>query len=131
MTRHIPCLMCKVERLLGLESEETSILRGALHEDVIKNSDIVKLQKFLQSPWFQRRWIIHEVARGHDSILHCGPFRKPWHWFVDALRRLRMASKARIEGSLHLIQHLWILCTMLAVLLFGFQRATHPHVGFS
>ena len=63
-----------------------------LNKDVFKHSDITKVQRFLQRPWFQRRWIIQEVALGHDSIVQCGPFRISWHWFVDAMRRLQMAS---------------------------------------
>ena len=63
-----------------------------LSKDVFKYSDITKVQSFLQRPWFQRRWIIQEVALGHDSIVQCGPFRISWHWFVDAMRRLQIAS---------------------------------------
>jgi len=63
-----------------------------LIEEVFKCLDINKLQALLQRSWFQRRWIIQEVALGHDSIVHCGPFHISWHWFVDALRRLQKAS---------------------------------------
>ncbi|EDO00031.1 hypothetical protein SS1G_02890 [Sclerotinia sclerotiorum 1980 UF-70] len=63
-----------------------------LNKDVFKHSNITKVQKLLQRPWFQRRWITQEVALGHDSIIQCGPFRISWHWFVDALRRLQIAS---------------------------------------
>lgn len=63
-----------------------------LIEDIFKHSELTKIQELLRRPWFSRRWIIQEVALGHDSIVQCGSFYISWHWFVDGLRRLQIAS---------------------------------------
>ncbi|PQE19391.1 HET domain-containing protein [Rutstroemia sp. NJR-2017a BBW] len=84
-----------------------------LHKYVFKHSDITRVQKFLQRPWFHRRWIIQDVVLGHDSTVQCGPFQMSWHWFVDAHRRLQMASNKGIITSKpeaqYSIQHAYII----------------------
>jgi hypothetical protein len=40
---------------------------------------------FLSRPWFQRRWILQEVALGHDITVRCGSFKCAWTWVLEGI----------------------------------------------
>lgn len=63
-----------------------------LIREIFLERDISKIERFLRRPWFQRRWVIQEVALGHDTIIHCGPYKMSWHWFVNGLNKLQAAA---------------------------------------
>lgn len=44
--------------------------------------------RFLSRPWFQRRWILQEVALGHDIIVRCGSYKCTWTWIVGGINAL-------------------------------------------
>jgi hypothetical protein len=44
--------------------------------------------RFLSRPWFQRRWILQEVALGHDVVVRCGSYKCTWTWIVGGITAL-------------------------------------------
>ncbi len=59
--------------------------------------DLIKL---LELPWFQRRWIIQEIALAHNASLHCGTDRMHWDDFTEAISLL-MANMDNIRRRLN------------------------------
>jgi hypothetical protein len=43
------------------------------------------LQQLLLLPWFQRRWVLQEVALALDVTFHCGDQRLAWKWVRDGI----------------------------------------------
>lgn len=53
------------------------------------NPTIAKaVRGFLSRPWFQRRWILQEVALGHDITVRCGSFKCAWTWVLEGISAL-------------------------------------------
>ncbi len=57
------------------------------------------LIKLLKSPWFNRRWIIQEIALAREATLHCGDDRIHWDDFAEAVSLL-MDRIARLRKGL-------------------------------
>lgn len=56
------------------------------------------LKRLLDRPWFQRVWVIQEVAAAADVEVLCGPYSLSWYTFLQALGFLD--SRAWIMSSL-------------------------------
>jgi len=48
--------------------------------------------RFLLRPWFQRRWILQEVALGHDVVIRCGSYKCTWTWIVGGINAIATNS---------------------------------------
>lgn len=66
--------------------EQSSL--SALVLEVFGTSSMALLQKFLNRPWFSRRWIIQEFALSHDSQVCCHDQRLSAVWMVSAFKIL-------------------------------------------
>jgi len=53
------------------------------------------LHRLLSNPWFTRRWVLQEIALGHNIIIHCGSDQIARERFVKGL----LAQKESIEAS--------------------------------
>jgi hypothetical protein len=60
------------------------------------------LKKLLWRPWFQRVWVIQEVAVARKVTLQCGHDRANWDAFVAVLRVLDTANVLTTQNSLDL-----------------------------
>ena len=52
---------------------------------------------FFTQPYFQRRWVLQELALGHHITIHCGPHKLSWQWFIEGVRGLQKA----VDQGLH------------------------------
>ncbi|GAB1316385.1 hypothetical protein MFIFM68171_06595 [Madurella fahalii] len=74
-------------RLHDLKSpEELAALRRE------KDAGWSELEHMLKNPWFQRIWIIQEVAASTNPQLRYGKFEFGWRWFTAGLLKLLMLS---------------------------------------
>jgi hypothetical protein len=53
------------------------------------------LREFLSRPYFQRRWIIQEVALASDIICHSGSLELPWDALGQAVSNVRLDEMLR------------------------------------
>ena len=61
----------------------------AIFNSAVKSS----VTQFLARPWFERRWVIQEVALSHDTVFQCGKTKIAWHWLADGLNVLKRATE--------------------------------------
>ncbi|KAF2688105.1 HET-domain-containing protein [Lentithecium fluviatile CBS 122367] len=52
----------------------------------------IPLGKLLARAWFQRKWVIQEVAHAREALLMCGHQTLPWDSIADLTRRLHSFS---------------------------------------
>jgi hypothetical protein len=70
-----------------------------LSKQVLESEDWWQMtQHLLLRPWFQRRWVIQEVALGHDSTVYCGFHKMSWHWFTNGLLKIETIAKEQHIG---------------------------------
>lgn len=55
------------------------------------------LSHFFTQPYFERRWILQELALGHHITLHCGPQKIAWEWFLEGVRGFQKAVDQGLE----------------------------------
>jgi hypothetical protein len=96
----IPAYFAFLKQSAGMKSIDVSLESLLwLSREVLKSDDWLQpIQKILSWPWFLRRWVVQEVALGHDSIIHCGPYRMSWHWFSDGLLKIRPLFKKQYHS---------------------------------
>jgi hypothetical protein len=56
------------------------------------------IEKLLRRPWWQRVWVIQEIALAQEATLYCGRHCAKWNTFDDFLQ---MASKVSTEQNFH------------------------------
>ncbi|EQB55520.1 heterokaryon incompatibility protein [Colletotrichum gloeosporioides Cg-14] len=66
----------------------TSRNAGTELEGPAKQKVVASLDVLLSQPWFSRRWIIQEVVRNHDVIIHCGSTSLSWVRLITTATRL-------------------------------------------
>ncbi|KAJ9665760.1 hypothetical protein H2201_004068 [Coniosporium apollinis] len=59
-----------------------------LVRDSFASKEWAALSALMRRPWFNRRWIIQEIALAKSATLHCGKDSVPWRDFADALSLL-------------------------------------------
>ncbi|KAF2431460.1 hypothetical protein EJ08DRAFT_587342, partial [Tothia fuscella] len=71
-------------------SEQNQNKPLAVHDPSVLSGSIPskEIQAVLQLPWFRRRWVLQEVANGHDITIHCGHAKMPWLSFQAGLNLL-------------------------------------------
>jgi hypothetical protein len=92
---NIPAYFAFLKRSAGMKNIQVS--SGSvlwLSKEVLKSDDWLQLtQQILSRPWFLRRWVLQEVALGHDSIVYCGRHKMSWHWFAHGLLKIKLIFK--------------------------------------
>jgi len=91
---------------------------------VFEDTSLYPIERFLYRPWFQRRWVIQEVALSHQTEVRCGSGKIGWNWIEEgfriildathglrglddtALEALRMPAAIRMEPE-HILDLLW------------------------
>ena len=56
-----------------------------LSTDVAYDTKWRAFRELMRSDWFNRRWIIQEIALARDAVVHCGEKQIPWHDFAYAV----------------------------------------------
>ncbi|KAF2098611.1 hypothetical protein NA57DRAFT_75849 [Rhizodiscina lignyota] len=69
------------------KSMKQYILNGSAHTAIVSETG-----RLLSVPWFERRWILQEVALGHDIIIHCGQLKMKWTIFGAGLNHIKDLS---------------------------------------
>lgn len=59
-----------------------------LVRDSFASKEWAALSTLMRRPWFNRRWIIQEIALAKSATLHCGKDSVPWRDFADVLSLL-------------------------------------------
>ena len=74
-----------ITRLNGVtEVEQFAALKGD------KNSGWDEFRNLLCSPWFERTWIVQEVAVSNDPVIRCrGGLEIPWRLLTDAMEKVQ------------------------------------------
>ena len=76
----------------GTELLKKLALDTSLH--LFGEESLRPVEALLHLPWFQRRWVIQEVALSHTTTVHCGSHKIGWGWFVKALSVLSLIQHA-------------------------------------
>ncbi|OCK79122.1 HET-domain-containing protein [Lepidopterella palustris CBS 459.81] len=104
----------------NLLDEETEIL-AELDSRLDHNGQVAGLDAFrllVDRPWFERVWVLQEVAMSKDALVMCGPETIPWirldraHRLISFLRRRKLDHKMgyalkEVENRLWLICNVW------------------------
>lgn len=76
------------------------------------------IQSLLQRPWFQRVWVIPEVALARFSVVICGSSRISWDNLVRLIRDTQLPRAKGFDKQTHLLgnprQRIAILTQMIA-----------------
>ena len=86
-----------------------------IHEtlaEIFGQPSVTPIEQFLQRPWFERRWILKEVARSHQATLHCGGTKFSWGWLTDALEVLKKACETGVQLSEKALLAIGTVCTL-------------------
>lgn len=76
-----------------------SLLKSTQHHESYEPIKIALQQLFL-NPWFARRWILQEIALGHDITVHYGYHKIAWHWFSRGIILLPEADvRHSVQGQ--------------------------------
>ncbi|EON68311.1 hypothetical protein W97_07569 [Coniosporium apollinis CBS 100218] len=59
-----------------------------LVRDSFASKEWAALSALMRRPWFNRRWIIQEIALAKRATLHCGKDSVPWREFADVISLL-------------------------------------------
>lgn len=70
--------------------------------------------RFLARPWFTRRWVYQEAARGHDVSVHCGQSEILWVWFSEGMDVLKMATDNWLRLPKESMNAIDTVCTIQA-----------------
>ncbi|KAH7095978.1 heterokaryon incompatibility protein-domain-containing protein [Paraphoma chrysanthemicola] len=54
------------------------------------------VQCFFKRDWFCRRWVLQEVAMGHDITIHCGELKLAWEWLIDGVSCLLRSDELTV-----------------------------------
>jgi hypothetical protein len=46
------------------------------------------IQQFLHRPWFQRRWVLQELALSREARIYCGNEQISWKWLAMGFQKL-------------------------------------------
>ncbi|CAI0649751.1 unnamed protein product [Colletotrichum noveboracense] len=68
------------------------------------------LGTLLQQPWFHRRWIIQEVVRNHDVMIHCGSAAISWMRLITSIDKVGRDNEVVDQVSLRALdqmRNLW------------------------
>ena len=82
-------------RNAAIVEDDRSDLAQYLHSILQKLFDSASLgpiERFLQQPWFSRRWILQEAGLAQQATVHCGTCSIPWNWMGEALRIVHVAA---------------------------------------
>ncbi|KAF2035502.1 hypothetical protein EK21DRAFT_42315, partial [Setomelanomma holmii] len=64
------------------------------------------LQSVLTLPWFGRRWILQEIALGHEVTIHCGRLKLAMDWFAKGLAARQKIRIQKGSSSVPLLEAL-------------------------
>jgi Heterokaryon incompatibility protein (HET) len=56
-----------------------------MKDDSREAEDLANFAQLLRRPWFNRRWIVQEIATARDAQIYCGPEELPWRDFAQAV----------------------------------------------
>ncbi|KAF2188903.1 hypothetical protein K469DRAFT_659772, partial [Zopfia rhizophila CBS 207.26] len=76
------------------------------------NTSTEAVDLFLQRPWFQRRWILQEIAFSREAIVRCSTLKVSWEWLVNGLENLRLACEYGLELGNRAIISLHTMCNL-------------------
>jgi hypothetical protein len=106
----------------AIQSEDVSLAFSALKAEAIKSKNLkiqtagsksndsphhlsreleIPLIRLLYRSWFQRRWILQEIASGKHITVHCGAFKLNWNWFLDGISALVCLDSLARDTVLH------------------------------
>ncbi|KAH8716731.1 heterokaryon incompatibility protein-domain-containing protein [Phaeosphaeriaceae sp. PMI808] len=68
------------------DSFKGNVCESRGHYDAIDTNFIVDL---INLPWFQRTWVLQELALAKQAVLVCGNVFITWSWFIEALETLQ------------------------------------------
>ncbi|KAH7080530.1 heterokaryon incompatibility protein-domain-containing protein [Paraphoma chrysanthemicola] len=54
------------------------------------------VRSFFRRDWFCRRWVLQEVALGHDITVHCGELKLAWEWLIDGVSCLLRSDELAV-----------------------------------
>ena len=83
----IPPVWSFIKVIAGREGLSTEEIQRILHE-VVGVNGAEHLLKFINLPWFTRRWVIQEAAVSHARNFQCGKYKMSWDCMVDALQTI-------------------------------------------
>ena len=81
-----------IDRIINFNTFDQLFDEGRNPEQ--SSSDWASLYKLMQRPWFNRRWVIQELALARKRTLYCGDQQIDWADFADAVSLFELRQHA-------------------------------------
>ncbi|OCL12193.1 HET-domain-containing protein, partial [Glonium stellatum] len=90
----VPKILVFLRALAGIGEKDISPALAEKELMLTSNSDAKQsIIQFLARPWFERRWVVQEVALSHHTTIRCGQLKMARYWFTEGLKVLKRATE--------------------------------------